>query len=189
MQRLQAEAIPAANRRQDAGPLEPAGAGLQVSQAEAIGGGVPQLEDEVGRRQEDERFDEGEAVLGPDGLLAEQELLELLGLQIGRQQRIGGGDESAFGVPGPDAGDTWRAARAAARTRATTGGPPPVEFSGDRYEFAVLVLAEVYVSRILDRDEFRRHCDHHRTRDAILANLDFSRNSGKVPPRGLEPLS
>jgi hypothetical protein len=50
-------------------------------------------------------------------------------------------------------------------------GPPPVEFSCDRYEFAVPVLAEVYVSRLLDRDEFRRHCDRHRTRDAILANL------------------
>jgi hypothetical protein len=50
-------------------------------------------------------------------------------------------------------------------------GPPAVEFRGDRYEFAVPVLAEVYVSRLLDRDEFRRHCDHYRTRDAILANL------------------
>ena len=51
-------------------------------------------------------------------------------------------------------------------------GPPPVLFSGDRYEFAVPVLAEVYVTRLLDRDEFRRHCDRHKTRDAILANLD-----------------
>jgi hypothetical protein len=51
-------------------------------------------------------------------------------------------------------------------------GAPPVEFRGDRYEFAVPVLAEVYVSRLLDRNEFRRHCNRHRTRDAILANLD-----------------
>ncbi len=52
------------------------------------------------------------------------------------------------------------------------GKPPAVEFSGDRYEFAVPVMAEVYVTRLLDRDEFRRHCDRHRTRDTILANLD-----------------
>jgi hypothetical protein len=50
-------------------------------------------------------------------------------------------------------------------------GPPPVEFSGDRYEFAVPVMAEVYVTRLLDRDQFRRHCDRFRTREAILANL------------------
>ena len=50
-------------------------------------------------------------------------------------------------------------------------GPPPVEFSGDRYEFAVPVMAEVYVSRLLDRDEFRRHCNRFGTRDAILSNL------------------
>jgi hypothetical protein len=50
-------------------------------------------------------------------------------------------------------------------------GTPPVEFSGERHEFAVPVMAEVYVSRLLDRDEFRRHCDRHRTRDAILESL------------------
>ena len=50
-------------------------------------------------------------------------------------------------------------------------GPPAVEFSGGRYEFAASVLAEVYVTRLLDRDEFRRHCDRDRTRDAILASL------------------
>jgi hypothetical protein len=33
------------------------------------------------------------------------------------------------------------------------------------------VMAEVYVSKILDREEFRRHCDRHKTRQAILANL------------------
>jgi hypothetical protein len=55
--------------------------------------------------------------------------------------------------------------------RRQPAGPPPVEFSGDRYEFPVPVLAEVYVSRLLDRDEFRRHCDRHRTRNEILANL------------------
>jgi hypothetical protein len=32
---------------------------------------------------------------------------------------------------------------------------------------AVPVMAEDYVGQLLDRDEFRRHCD----REAILANL------------------
>jgi hypothetical protein len=51
------------------------------------------------------------------------------------------------------------------------GDPPPVLFSGPRYDLAVPVMAEVYVSRLLDRDEFRRHCDCFKTRDAILRNL------------------
>jgi hypothetical protein len=51
------------------------------------------------------------------------------------------------------------------------GEPPPVMFTADHYKFAVPVMAEVYVSRLLDRDEFRRHCDRYKTRDAILANL------------------
>jgi hypothetical protein len=33
------------------------------------------------------------------------------------------------------------------------------------------VTAEVYVSRVLDRQEFRKHCDRHVTRKAILENL------------------
>ncbi len=48
---------------------------------------------------------------------------------------------------------------------------PPVLFSGGHYHLAVPVLAEVYVNRLLDRDEFRRLCALHRTREAILANL------------------
>ena len=32
-------------------------------------------------------------------------------------------------------------------------------------------MAEVYVSHLLDRDEFRRHCDRYQTRERILANL------------------
>jgi len=36
---------------------------------------------------------------------------------------------------------------------------------------AAPVVAEVYVARLVGRDEFRRHCDRFRTRDAILANL------------------
>jgi hypothetical protein len=51
------------------------------------------------------------------------------------------------------------------------GQAPEVLFSSARYEFAGPVVAEVYVAQLLDRDEFRRHCDRHRTRAAILANL------------------
>jgi hypothetical protein len=34
-----------------------------------------------------------------------------------------------------------------------------------------LILGVVYVSQLLDRDELRSHCDKHRTKAAILANL------------------
>jgi hypothetical protein len=34
-----------------------------------------------------------------------------------------------------------------------------------------LVASEVYVSQLLDRAEFRKHCDRHKTVKAILANL------------------
>ena len=44
-------------------------------------------------------------------------------------------------------------------------------FCGDHYELAVPVMAEAYVPRLLDRDEFRRHCDRFKTQDRILANL------------------
>ncbi len=54
-------------------------------------------------------------------------------------------------------------------------GPPDedasIVFLSDECTFALPVMAEVYVTRLLNRDEFRRHCDRHRTRDAILANL------------------
>jgi hypothetical protein len=33
------------------------------------------------------------------------------------------------------------------------------------------VVADVYVTKLLDRDEFRKHCDLYRTRGAILGNL------------------
>jgi hypothetical protein len=48
---------------------------------------------------------------------------------------------------------------------------PRVEFRGDAYEFAVPVTAEAYVSRLLDRDEFRRHCDRHHNAAEILRHL------------------
>jgi len=34
------------------------------------------------------------------------------------------------------------------------------------------VFAEVYVTRVLNRDEFRRHCDRYRTREGILQHLE-----------------
>lgn len=49
--------------------------------------------------------------------------------------------------------------------------PPRVLFRGDSHRFAEPVVAEVLVSKLLDRDEFRRYCDRHKTKDAILANL------------------
>jgi hypothetical protein len=48
---------------------------------------------------------------------------------------------------------------------------PEVVFTGDSYSLATPVMAEVYVSQLLDRDEFRRHCNRHRTREKILATL------------------
>jgi hypothetical protein len=44
-------------------------------------------------------------------------------------------------------------------------------FASERHTLACPLTAEVYVSRLLDRYEFRRHCDLHKTRSAILANL------------------
>jgi hypothetical protein len=51
------------------------------------------------------------------------------------------------------------------------GEQPPVVFVGDYYQLAVPVMAEVYVEQLLDRDEFRKHCDRYQSREAILANL------------------
>jgi hypothetical protein len=72
----------------------------------------------------------------------------------------------------PEPADRFSALRRKFRKqREEPAGPPVVEFQGDSYRFAVPVMVEVYVSRLLDRDEFRRHCDRYRTREAILANL------------------
>jgi hypothetical protein len=49
--------------------------------------------------------------------------------------------------------------------------PPAVEFSCNWHRFAIPVMAETYVTRLLDRDEFRKHCDCFQTREAILASL------------------
>jgi hypothetical protein len=53
----------------------------------------------------------------------------------------------------------------------SVGEAPMVLFSGERHEMATPVMVEVYVRRVLDRQEFQRHCDCHRTRSAILNNL------------------
>jgi hypothetical protein len=50
-------------------------------------------------------------------------------------------------------------------------GPPNIKYLGERHKLAVPVLVEVYVEKLLDRDEFRRHCDRHKSQAAILANL------------------
>jgi len=49
--------------------------------------------------------------------------------------------------------------------------PPRVEFQREWCEAATPVFAEVHVERLMDRDEFRRFCDRHPTRDEFLANL------------------
>ena len=49
--------------------------------------------------------------------------------------------------------------------------PPELEFTSSGYSLAYPVSAEVYVSQILDRAEFRAHCDTYKTRGAILKNL------------------
>ena len=50
-------------------------------------------------------------------------------------------------------------------------GSPRIEWSGTHRSIAYPVFAETYVSRLLDRDEFRAHCDRYKTAQQILANL------------------
>ena len=49
---------------------------------------------------------------------------------------------------------------------------PEVHFSGTHRALATPVFAEVYVTKLLNRTEFRRHCDTYQTKAAILANLE-----------------
>jgi hypothetical protein len=58
-----------------------------------------------------------------------------------------------------------------AQGRVPSGDAVRVGFHGQSETLAYPVMAEVYVSKILDREEFQRHCDHYKTRSAILANL------------------
>ena len=48
---------------------------------------------------------------------------------------------------------------------------PELIYHGAWRELATPVFAEVYVTRLLNRDEFRRHCDTYATQSAILSNL------------------
>lgn len=52
-----------------------------------------------------------------------------------------------------------------------TSSGPRLAFNSIRYDLAYPVTAEVYVARILNRQEVRAHCDRYKTRSAILANL------------------
>jgi hypothetical protein len=50
-------------------------------------------------------------------------------------------------------------------------GRPHVRFASTFRQIAYPVFAETYVTRLLDRDEFRAHCDRYRTRSEILQHL------------------
>jgi hypothetical protein len=62
-----------------------------------------------------------------------------------------------------------------ARVFDATGKPADEEvdllYSTEEYSLVYPVFAEVLVSRILDRDEFRAHCDRYKTQSKILHNL------------------
>jgi hypothetical protein len=49
---------------------------------------------------------------------------------------------------------------------------PEIHFHGSWRSLATPVFAEVYVSKLQSRAEFRRHCDAYQTKAAILANLE-----------------
>ena len=46
-----------------------------------------------------------------------------------------------------------------------------VSFMQERHLTAYFATAEVYVKRLLDRTEFRRHCDKYKTYRAIIDHL------------------
>jgi len=49
---------------------------------------------------------------------------------------------------------------------------PELVWHGSWTQICVPVVEEVYVTRLLNRDEFRRHCDAYQSRTAILTNLE-----------------
>ncbi|WP_254506594.1 hypothetical protein [Anatilimnocola floriformis] len=49
---------------------------------------------------------------------------------------------------------------------------PEIHFGSNYCSLATPAFAEVYVTKILNRAEFRRHCDTYQTKAAILANLE-----------------
>ena len=50
-------------------------------------------------------------------------------------------------------------------------GRAKVVFGPTYKPIAYPVFVETYVERVLDRDEFRAHCDRYKTRSGILENL------------------
>ena len=50
-------------------------------------------------------------------------------------------------------------------------GGAQVRFGSTEGRIAYPVFVETYVKRLLDRDEFRAHCDRYQTRSRILENL------------------
>jgi hypothetical protein len=50
-------------------------------------------------------------------------------------------------------------------------GDVEVEFTSDYTQTAYFATAEVYVTRLLDRGEFRKHCDIHKTYQASVSGL------------------
>lgn len=52
------------------------------------------------------------------------------------------------------------------------GTGPEVIFYSSYRELATPVFAEVYVTKLLNRAEFRRHCDVYQTKAAIVSNLE-----------------
>ena len=68
---------------------------------------------------------------------------------------------------------TWLLARFVDPPRVTSadGAPVEVELETAGFPLPSLHVAEVYVSELLDRDQFRAHCDKYRTPEAILAAL------------------
>jgi hypothetical protein len=53
--------------------------------------------------------------------------------------------------------------------------PPPVRFVGQAAEVLLPVLAEVYVEKVMNRDEFRSFCNQFETKDELLDKLRASR--------------
>ena len=51
-------------------------------------------------------------------------------------------------------------------------GGAEVVFTSDSHQTAYFATAEVYVTRLLDRTEFRKHCDKHKTYRAIISTLE-----------------
>ncbi|HYK90687.1 MAG TPA: hypothetical protein VE398_18085, partial [Acidobacteriota bacterium] len=51
--------------------------------------------------------------------------------------------------------------------------PVQIDYQDAEHQLTYFVTAEVYVNRLLDRREFRRHCDRYKTAEAILRNLKW----------------